>query len=361
MYRYDEIKSIHFEISSMCQASCPMCARNQNGGSINPLITETNLDFKTYKKIIPENFLKQLESISMCGNFGDPILNNDIKKIIKYTADINPEIKIDIHTNGSLRNTSWWRDFAKILPKNHLVHFALDGLEDTHSIYRIGTNFNKIIKNAEAFISEGGIAQWVFITFKHNEHQIDICRKMAEDLGFHSFMEKQTSRFIGSPMFDVYDKNNNVVFQLESPVEQKVNFIPKSVVDNYEKIFKTTKISCAVEKDKSIYIDAQGYLWPCCFTGGVLYQYSNPNQIVSTFHMNNKKAMIQFLEKFQGIENLNLRKNTIENIINSHQWQIEWDYAFNNNTLPQCIRTCGKFSEPIISQSKDQFLNVEEF
>ena len=361
MYNFKDIKSIHFEISSLCQASCPMCARNQHGGLDNPLIKEANLNFETYKKILTVEFIQQLETISMCGNFGDPVINNDIIDMIEYTVSINPDIYIDIHTNGSMRTKEWWAHLAQIMPRNHMVNFALDGLEDTHHLYRIGTSFNKIIENAKSYIAAGGKARWVFITFKHNEHQLELCRKMAEELGFESFSEKQTSRFIGGPKFDVYDKQGNVVYKLEQPTDQKVIFIDKKTVDNYREVFKTATVSCEVEKSKSIYIDALGYLWPCCFTGGVLYQYSTPSQVVSNFHIDNKQTMNKFLENFGGVEGLNLRKHSIEDIVDSDAWQTQWNRAFETNSLVQCTRTCGKFPQPVISQSKDQFLTINKF
>ena len=41
MYNYEDIKSIHLEVTQNCQAACPMCDRNMNGVGINPHI---NLD-----------------------------------------------------------------------------------------------------------------------------------------------------------------------------------------------------------------------------------------------------------------------------------------------------------------------------
>ena len=41
MYNYEDIKSIHLEVTQNCQAACPMCDRNMNGEGVNPHI---NLD-----------------------------------------------------------------------------------------------------------------------------------------------------------------------------------------------------------------------------------------------------------------------------------------------------------------------------
>ena len=38
MYKYQDIKQIHLEITQKCQAACPMCDRNMNGKGINPHI-----------------------------------------------------------------------------------------------------------------------------------------------------------------------------------------------------------------------------------------------------------------------------------------------------------------------------------
>ena len=45
--------------------------------------------------------------------------------------------------------------------------------------------------NAKAFIDEGGIAEWQYLKFKHNEHQVEEARKMAEDIGFDKFVASQ--------------------------------------------------------------------------------------------------------------------------------------------------------------------------
>ena len=45
MYKYEDIRSIHLEVTQKCQAACPMCDRNMNGKGVNPHI---NLDELTY-------------------------------------------------------------------------------------------------------------------------------------------------------------------------------------------------------------------------------------------------------------------------------------------------------------------------
>lgn len=361
MYSYNDIKNIHFELSSNCQASCPMCARNHHGGIDNPLVKISDISLEMFTSVIPAEFLKQLDSITLCGNLGDPLLNKELIPIVEYMVTANSNIRIDIHTNGSLRTTQWWQQLAQVLTPLSLVQFGIDGLADTHELYRVGTDFNKIIENAKAFIDAGGKARWNYITFKHNEHQLEPARELSKELGFESFQEKQTSRFIGNPYFDVFDKDGNVTHRLEQPSEQKLVFIDRKTVENYKEVFKTAKIECEVEKTKSIYIDAQGFLWPCCFVGAVPYIHTKPEQLVHTFQNDSYATFQTVMEKFGGMEQFNLRNRTIEEIINSAEWQTVWDDTFKENSLRVCTRTCGKFPEPVVSQCRDQFLNLEEF
>ena len=56
MYGYKDIREVHFEITQKCQAACPMCDRNQNGGDINPHLTLAELTYDDCVKMFqPEN------------------------------------------------------------------------------------------------------------------------------------------------------------------------------------------------------------------------------------------------------------------------------------------------------------------
>jgi len=361
MYKYSEITRVEFELTSNCQAACPMCARNIHGGKNNPNLPISDIDLNFFKKLAPADFLQQLKNISLCGNFGDPLLNKELLEICEYISESNPNVRVDLHTNASMRSKDWWSRLAIVLPKDHVVHFGIDGLEDTHSLYRINTSFNKIIENAKAFISAGGTARWNYITFKHNEHQMEQARQLAKDLGFASFHEKQTSRFIGNPWFDVWDKDGNTLYKLENPSEQKIVFIEKSAVDNYRQLVTESVISCEVESTKSVFVDAQGYLWPCCFVGGAPYHYTDPKFLVHDYRTYNLDMVNKALDHFGGMEGINLRTHSIKDIVDSIEWQNVWDASFTVDKIPVCARTCGKFNQPVISQCRDQFLELDEF
>ena len=142
MYKLTDIRDVHLEITSKCQARCPMCPRRINGGLLNPLMSLNEIDLDTFKKWFTVDFIKQLDSLFMCGNLGDPIIAQDCAEIYCYLREINPTIRLSMHTNGSARSRRFWEQLAELKVK---VTFGIDGLEDTHSLYRIDTQFDKII------------------------------------------------------------------------------------------------------------------------------------------------------------------------------------------------------------------------
>ena len=108
MYNLKDIKDVHFEITSKCQAKCPMCPRRIAGGPLNPFIKLDEVSLETFKKWFPESFIKQLNSMFMCGNLGDPIISKDTLEIYQYLREVNPNISLAMHTNGSAREPAWW-------------------------------------------------------------------------------------------------------------------------------------------------------------------------------------------------------------------------------------------------------------
>ena len=84
MYRYEDITTVHLEVTQRCQAACPMCDRNQNGGPDNRHITNAELSLEDCKRIFKPDFIRQLKTMYMCGNLGDPIVARDTLEIFQY-------------------------------------------------------------------------------------------------------------------------------------------------------------------------------------------------------------------------------------------------------------------------------------
>jgi MoaA/NifB/PqqE/SkfB family radical SAM enzyme len=333
MIAYKDIRDVHLEISSLCNASCPWCPRNFWGYTFNGGYPEINLTLDNAKKIFNSEFLKQLHSIRINGNFGDIVMNPDGDRIVEYFRSQNSKLNISISTNGSARNREFWESLAE---SQCDVIFALDGLADTHHLYRQNTSWKTIIKNATIFIDAGGNAAWKMIKFKHNLHQIDACQKLSQELGFDKFATIDQGRNT-APVFDKNGNLSHVLGDYNGEKNFKVLFYKKNNNDVLlEDIAKDripkTKIICETKKLRSIYIAANGDVSPCCFTGfypktygkGQYHQAAN-EQLKSLLTKNNalEYSLSECIDWFKSIED---------------SWKIQ---SYSNGRLIICDDNCG--------------------
>lgn len=267
MIKYEEITSVHLELSTNCNASCPLCPRNVCGSEYNAGYPITELTLADIKQIFTSQFILQLRWILINGNLGDFMLAREGLEIVNYFKQINPRLKITISTNGSARTTSFWEKLGSLAPT---VEFCIDGLENIHELYRKDTNFNTIIKNAQSFMSAGGIAHWKMIKFDHNIHQINQCRELAESLGFTQFNVVDHGRSNSK----VYSKKGEYLYSFGTTElrEQSITdiiywtSINSKNKEHYKDIIKPT-ITCDTKKEKMIYVAANGDISPCCYLG----------------------------------------------------------------------------------------------
>lgn len=312
MYKYKDIKTVHLEITSRCQASCPMCARNIQGGIENPFMTVSEITLDQFKQWFSVEFIQQLERLYMCGNLGDPIVAKDTIPIFEYLRDNNPNIHLGMNTNGSAQNKLFWKTLAEL----HVsVRFGIDGLSDTHSLYRMGTDWNKIIENARVFISNGGYAIWDMLVFKHNMHQIASCKELSQQLGFKEFYSKNTARFKDDKL-NVIDKQGRTVHILYPTDRSK-----QIITDDAGKA-----VNCKVAKEKNLYVGATGNVSPCCWLELSSVPPHNPSRV-------------DYMDKIGAYPNL--KENTLSEIFDSGFFDVIKN-TWTCDPLKECAKQCGE-------------------
>lgn len=347
MFSFDKLKRIQVEITNRCQASCPMCLRNIHGGISNPSLILTDWDLKRFQSVFSTEVLEQINSISFCGNFGDPIMNNSLIDMCQYAKEINPGLEIVISTNGSAHTIDWWGRLAKSLPTQHKVIFAIDGLKETNGIYRIGTDYDLIIRNATAFISAGGIAHWMFIRFKHNEHEIDIAKSTAEKLGFAAFTLKDSKRF--GKKFPVLDRTGKIVYHIEPPTQSRVKPVEFVNLKDYKQWH--TDVSCFSFEDKEVFIDANGYIMPCCLISSFLYANYDV-ELYQKYGVVDEHSVIgiarelqlevfEIIKELGGLNALDSKIIPIKDIMNSRVWQTLMHTRWSTHSSSVCKILCG--------------------
>jgi|APSaa5957512535_1039671.scaffolds.fasta_scaffold86807_2 MoaA/NifB/PqqE/SkfB family radical SAM enzyme len=329
--QFSDVTCMEIELSTRCNAKCPQCARNFHGSRSKTKIPIVDLNLSVIKKI-PFDKFANLESIRICGTYGDPIFNKDLFSIIEHIKT-KTSATIVVHTNGAVHSKSWWSKLALVMDNADRVYFGIDGLEDTNGLHRIGVKYSKVIENLIAFNEAGGKSVWTFLIFKHNQHQLDAVKKLSEELGCYGFVVKTTSRFLTREhkvllKFPVLNEDRDVMYYLEpATIKKYINSNYQKVEKNLEKQ-KNKKLSCKYQ----LYIAADGFVFPCPWLGDRMY-----GEVVED--TDDQKRLLALIEKL-GRKNINLNYTNIENIIFG-DWFQHIEQTFTKNHFARCIVQCG--------------------
>lgn len=274
-YDFDikNIKVLHIEPTTICQAACPQCDR-EDSNLYNDLVHRSELTLKDIQQNIPESVVQNLEKVFMCGIFGDPASSKHTIDIFRWFRSINPTITLGMNTNGGIRNADWWREIGELFCQTYdYVVFSIDGLEDTNHIYRRNVQWKKVIKNSTAFIEAGGSAHWDMLVFDHNKHQIELAEETARKLGFTWFNCKISKRFSYRP-----------ISGLEPPLDIQL-----------PNVVEPDEIKCHALHEKSLYLASTGELLPCCWMGSRIF--NRDIQVDAAINTKNFQGVIQTWSK----------------------------------------------------------------
>jgi sulfatase maturation enzyme AslB (radical SAM superfamily) len=393
-WKNDSVTLLHIELSTYCNAACPLCLRYYNSSTIvRPDLPQTSISLDQFKSYFTEKFLKQLKRIIYCGTMGDPLMARDCYEIVSYVNQVNPKCQQIFHTNGGIRNEDFWTKMGQLFSEpNMKLIFSIDGLADTNHIYRRNVDWDKLMFNAQTFINNGGRAEWEYLIFDHNDHQVEQARQLAKDMGFSHFVHKRPTGFEtkdnlyksrevyddqGKLLYQIYptrkpEYNNgkkirinslvdSIIFDEKYPVDLKLveevrqkgyfpivkqrleNFDPNKTLDMgvYKFDLDSREIQCHSLHQvdgHEIYVNAEGQVFPCCFVGT---RYDA--RLISYVDDQLKTAINPYKSQ------LDLNTQNIEQILASELFQKIFVDSWSKKTLEQgkmalCAETCSKNS-----------------
>ena len=257
-----EIKILHVEASTYCNARCPLCPRNAHGYNVPGVYAEQHLSIENYKKAL-EKF-PNLKFVYFNGNLGDPMMNPDILELAKIS-----QCYTNIFTNGSIGREETWKGLAKLIGE---VTFSIDGLEDTNHLYRQDVDWNKLMQRIKWYIEAGGTAVWKWIKFKHNQHQIHEAETISKQLGFKRFDVVDHGRNYGPALNKKAEITHWILPADGSKSPEEFNVQDKITRyklnhDNWNEFKGKIDIACEHEIEQKVYVDVNGDLSPCCYQG----------------------------------------------------------------------------------------------
>lgn len=381
------LAQIHVELSSYCNAACPMCPRYYQGSEIvRPDLELAQISFDQFTEWFKPELLAQLNNFMFCGTVGDPMMAKDVFKIVDYIYSHNEKIYLTINTNGGIRKESDWAhlgEISKKFGKKLRVIFSIDGLEDTNHLYRRNVEWSTVMRNVKAYIGAGGNAEWDYLIFKHNEHQIEDASKLSKDMGFNNFIPKKALGFEYfnddlirvaalnkegdfqywlEPPEDLENRNysnNRVVKDLLPDVNTSIITIyKKEVIDPHTEAIKmydgekfqnqpidftssnNKNIKCKSETWgglREIYVSSSGQVYPCCYVGTMS---NTTHNIIENLQL--KKRIEEY-----GKDYFSLKKYSLEEIIEKNHLNLlyadSWDKQ-DDHKLMYCAKTCGEDS-----------------
>ncbi len=358
MYNYQDIKQVHLEVTQRCQAACPMCDRNENGGADNQHITNAELSLVDCKRIFKPEFIQQLDSMYMCGNLGDPIVAKDTLKIFRYFREHNPSMWLSMNTNAGAKDAQWWRQLSQVFGRMGAVIFSVDGLHDTNHLYRQNVVWSNVERNMRAFIAAGGRARWDYIIFGHNEHQVTEAEALAKQWGVERFQKKKSGRFFtasnkGKDDHQAQNRKGVETQLIRKPVKldnQNLALLKQKEIEksygSMNEYYNKCSIRCKAVEKKEIFITAEGLLMPCCWTAGRMYKWWHKDYRV--------EQIWDHIEMAGGKMGIDVRRHGLESVFESgilDTIQNSWDKSsIAEGKLGVCAMKCGTEFDPFVAQ-----------
>lgn len=167
--------------TNVCNLRCPLCPTGT--GDIDR--GQSMLSYECFTQII-DRFAPYTYEVSL-HNWGEPLLNKEIFKMIEYAQSKN--IGTNMSTNLNTVRDSDIENTARSSLEYLIV--SLDGTTDeVYSHYRRNGNFQMVMNNLQSLIEikrrlkrRTPFIEWQFILMKHNIHQVEDARRIAKEIG----------------------------------------------------------------------------------------------------------------------------------------------------------------------------------
>lgn len=241
------------EICRACNLRCPSCPIGSGKAQYYP-----SMSLVRYNTII-DSISETVCDLSLF-NYGEPLLHPRLAEIIRYARKKRIS-SVKIHSNGLMLSPK----VSKILVDEQLtkIRISVDGAtKETYSKYRVGGNFDVLIKNIKGLISEKKRQnsrlpeiETQFIIMNHNEHEVEAFNKLMKNLGVDKIRYKTFNAYMSG--YDDKDKN--------------MRFIPKNKAfrrysdDDARLTKKEYLLDICGWPWERIVINADGKIVPCCY------------------------------------------------------------------------------------------------
>ena len=335
----DSPRKIQFELSSTCNLLCLGCVRTDPETftqSKSFIDRKTYLSKETFLKIIQAPEFDSVTHLEFCGTIDDPLMHPEFLELLEIALTVKQYV-INIHTNASLRNVTFWKNLAEILQQHrkYQVNFSIDGLEDTNHIYRQNSNWSKIMENAQAFIGAGGYAVWQHLIFPWNSHQTEQVKTLSTEMGFKEFHQRIDRSIATQLGIDKIRQRQKNKFKRDEP--------PLTLEDINKQLEEKNKdiIVCNTREQGMLFVSYEGKIWPCCFIqNGFLNNDAGHRQILASRLYDAYDSNLWNDANIQPISNIMNHRFFKEDLVDS--WSSTSCGVGVKDKIHRCSEVCAK-------------------
>jgi radical SAM protein with 4Fe4S-binding SPASM domain len=253
---------ISIESGNLCNLRCPLCPTGQQDKSAQ----KGFISFDVFKKVIDE--IGQSLTLIRLYNWGEPLLNKDLQRMIHYAKERCIDIKIS--TNLSMRMKD---DQLSELLKSGLekIYISCNGASpSTYIKYHAGGDFELVMDNMKRLVQKKKELPgchtklvWLFHVFKHNEHETNAAQELAKKIGINIKISRMRPD-MGKEIFETTQK----------ALERDKAWIPDNPAYTVISTKRKKRIGCMLPWTETM-INWDGSVLPCCAVYSEKYAFGN--------------------------------------------------------------------------------------
>lgn len=177
---------LHIEVTNRCVLQCPACPRTIWKELTKRPVNKSDLSIEAFEKFLDCDDGRAVETLLLCGDYGDCIYYPDLFNFIKKFR----HKKFELRTNGSRMPPEFWTQLASLLIKEDIIVFGIDGLEDTNHLYRKNSDWDSIMTAVDIMAKSPAQVKWQTIVFSFNQDSLHDIKAFAESKGAEFFSLK---------------------------------------------------------------------------------------------------------------------------------------------------------------------------
>jgi MoaA/NifB/PqqE/SkfB family radical SAM enzyme len=333
--------NVFLDISTYCNAGCPQCHRTDpdklGKAEWLPLI---QWDLERFKSAFSIDEMKKIIHMKFCGTWGDPVMAKDLLEICKYVID-NSSIKIELDTNGSIRDEEWWWNLGVVCGKRLKVVFAVDGInQQMHEKYRRFTSLEKVLNHINVLSQTSARVHSQTIVFKHNQDYKKEITSLVKKYGSiqHGFVISDRFDYeyvVDNKRFFINENNEKEYLERADQESIENGFVVgtnKSVLDE--------RIKCRWGLPRNeVVVNPDGQVLPCCYHANNHYRNRIEN---GKWGYSMIKHEIYADDYNKNLETYNVFHNRLSNILNTKWFQTKLPGSMSSdNPVNQCVVQCS--------------------